>query len=86
MCHATTSVQTYSWRPELRIPFANFEVDNVCVDWDYYQDWISQHAIDNYAPNVLIHPMYGPSFPSGREGIKNPHHRHEEAVGVESRR
>ncbi|KUJ21546.1 uncharacterized protein LY89DRAFT_729063 [Mollisia scopiformis] len=76
-CHATTSVQTYSWLPDLHIPWANFEVDNICVDWDYYTNWVTQHSIqDIYDPHIFVHPTMGPSFPDGKPTTGTKGHDH----------
>ncbi|KAL1311894.1 hypothetical protein AAFC00_001966 [Neodothiora populina] len=66
MCHATASLQTYSWIPDLKIPWANFTVDNICVDWEEYDGWAKTRSIDLYDPNVLRHPNLGPIFPDGK--------------------
>lgn len=77
-CHATTSVQTYSWIPNMRIPFPNFEVPNVCVEWGTYDKWVKRHSVDEYEPGLLIHPTLGPSFPDGKPKHEFHHVSHSE--------
>ena len=44
-CHASASVMTYQWVPGTEVPLGNYEVDNVCVDWGYYQSWVTDRAL-----------------------------------------
>lgn len=67
-------MQTYSWNPETRIPFPDFEVSNVCVNWEFYDGWMKEHAVDGYATGVLVHPTLGPSFPNGKEPHQHAGH------------
>ena len=59
MCRADVAVQTYSWIPTLRIPWANFKTEHECQNWDALDDWASQRAFDIYDPKMLRHPTLG---------------------------
>ena len=59
MCRADATFQTYDWIPDLRIPWANFEVEHECINWDRVDDWAGEHAIDVYEFDYLIHPDPG---------------------------
>lgn len=59
MCRTDVAIQTYSWIPTLRIPWANFETEHECQNWDALDGWASQRAFDLYDPKMLRHPTLG---------------------------
>ncbi|KAH8596228.1 hypothetical protein B0O99DRAFT_621302 [Bisporella sp. PMI_857] len=67
-CHASASMMTYQWMPDTRIPWGNFEVDSVCVDWEHYSNWVTERAVkDPRAEGVFVHPVFGPSYPNEKD-------------------
>ena len=59
MCRADMAVQTYSWIPTLRIPWASFRTEHECQNWETFDDWASQRALDIYDPKMLRHSTLG---------------------------
>lgn len=59
MCRTDVAIQTYSWIPNLRIPWANFETEHECQNWDALDGWASLRAFDIYDPKMLRHPTLG---------------------------
>ena len=65
MCRGDVAVQTYTWRPDLLIPWANFEVAHECIDFEAVDNWAEKRAIDIRNPNYLVHPTLGEYFLHG---------------------
>lgn len=64
-CAGDVSLLTMKWVPYNREPTANFTGPHQCVNWDGIQDWAHDRVYDVMAPNVLVHPVLGPSYPDG---------------------
>jgi hypothetical protein len=50
------------------IPVGYYEVDDVRVDWDYYQSWVTERALDDLEsrPELIIPPELGPDSRKGK--------------------
>ena len=59
MCRADASIQTYTWIPDLRIPWANFETPHECTNWEALDGWAASRSFDLYDPKNLQHPTLG---------------------------
>ncbi|KAF4336149.1 hypothetical protein FBEOM_9992 [Fusarium beomiforme] len=66
MCQGDMQLLTMKWRPDGRIPTANFTSPHQCVNWDTLEKWASSRRIVNLMePGYLIHPTLGPAYPEG---------------------
>ena len=59
MCHADTSVVTFEWRSNRRIPWPIFSADHTCVDWDILDSWSAERSFSLYDQKSLVHPELG---------------------------
>lgn len=59
MCRADGAILTFDWLPNLPVPWANFEVQHECLDWEAVHAWSKERSIDIYDPKVLVHPVLG---------------------------
>jgi hypothetical protein len=57
-CHASASVMTYQWVPDTEVPLGNYEVDNVCVYWGYYQSWVTDRALKGETSEEIGHDVW----------------------------
>ena len=66
MCHADTTIIPFHWRDDLRTPAPTWAQKHECIDWDRLTEWLDTRVIDIHEPGMLVHPMYGLSFPDGQ--------------------
>lgn len=59
MCKADISLQTYDWLDDNRRPFANFEIEHDCFNWDSVNEWAKERSFDLYDNETLLHPIFG---------------------------
>lgn len=59
MCRPDGGLLTFDWIPDLPGPWANFEVEHQCVDWDVVHAWSKARSVDIYDPKMLVHPELG---------------------------
>ncbi|KAI0432185.1 hypothetical protein F5Y09DRAFT_166537 [Xylaria sp. FL1042] len=70
MCRADMSPMTFDWTLKSRVPEANFDTDHECINWNKVEAWLEERRVDIYAPGILNHPVYGPSYPGGHRLIE----------------
>jgi hypothetical protein len=54
------------WGKSQAVPIGNFTSPHECVNWDVLQAWAKERTVDMFKPGVLVHPVFGESFPGGR--------------------
>lgn len=59
MCKADISLQTYDWLDNNRRPFANFEIEHDCFNWDSVNNWAKERSFNLYDNETLLHPNFG---------------------------
>ncbi|MCJ1314482.1 hypothetical protein MMC25_008164 [Agyrium rufum] len=77
MCLGDIGLITFQWSPVSLIPIAN-STTHQCINWEKFEEFTSEHAVDLYKPDYLIHPKFGPSYPSDGKtdkiGVADPKH------------
>lgn len=63
MCHADTSILTYTWRANWRRPWPKFSVDHTCVDWNTLDSWAADRSFSAFDQISLVHPNLGRFHP-----------------------
>ncbi|KZM25849.1 uncharacterized protein EKO05_0009063 [Ascochyta rabiei] len=66
MCRADPMIFPYHWVDANRVPNPTWIQNHECVDWDHFEEWLETRRVDIHAPNVLVHPLYGPTYPGGK--------------------
>jgi len=61
MCHGDVSITTYYWKPDDRLPVADFDAPHACVNWDALASWQNERLVDIMRPGWLKHPTLGMS-------------------------
>jgi len=76
MCKADYSLITYDWLTNFTRPWANWRIENECVDWDSLESWAADRAFSIFDEVSIVHPIHGLSFPVKKEseiGSRPPH-------------
>lgn len=68
MCNADISLLTWDWLPNYRRPWANFNIDGECVDWEKLDSWAGENAFSLFDQKSVVHPELGLSYPLGPDG------------------
>ncbi|RYP66183.1 hypothetical protein DL769_006084 [Monosporascus sp. CRB-8-3] len=71
MCRADTMIFPYHWVDFTRVPAPTWVQKHECVNWDRLEAWLETRKVDIRAPNMMVHPKYGPAYPGG-EHIDEP--------------
>ncbi|KAI0013867.1 hypothetical protein F4779DRAFT_624985 [Xylariaceae sp. FL0662B] len=66
MCRADTTIFPYHWSEKNRVPNPTWVQKHECVDWEIFTEWLESRRVDIKKPNMLVHPLYGPSYPNGK--------------------
>lgn len=67
-CQGDITLLTMRWGKYQAVPLGNFSAPHECVNWDSLQDWSKERSLDMFAEGMLVHPIYGASFPGGQKG------------------
>ena len=61
MCQPDISMITFRWRRDFRTPWANFVLDQECVNWKALDQWVAKRAFSAFDQKSLVHPQLGKS-------------------------
>jgi hypothetical protein len=67
MCKADNSLITYDWLPNFPHPWARWEIEKECVDWEKLDSWAAQRSFSVFDQKSLVHPELGLAFPVKQE-------------------
>ena len=59
LCRGDISPVTFRFKPDWRIPVANFTSPHECKDWNTLFDWAKENSFDPLEPGLVIHPTLG---------------------------
>ena len=63
MCNADVTLMTFEWIPNFEKPWANFNVEHQCVDWNTIFDWAMRRSITmTDLDRLLENPIYNSSL------------------------
>ena len=65
MCRGDTTLLTFGFVLEIRLPQAELTLGHECVDWEKLNAWAGKHTVNLFEEGVLVHPILGPSYPGG---------------------
>ena len=59
MCRGDTTLITFGWVPNIKLPQPDFTLKHKCVNWDHLMDWARENAINVFEDGMLMHPTMG---------------------------
>ena len=59
MCRGDTTLITFGWVPNIKLPQPDFTLKHKCVNWDRLMDWARENAINVFEEGMLMHPTMG---------------------------
>ena len=62
MCNADVVLNTYTWIPNFRRPWPNFENVHECANWDEIETWALERSFDGFDESLVAHPDYHPEL------------------------
>ena len=59
LCRGDISPVTYRFKPDWRIPVANWTSPHECKDWNSLLDWAKENSVNPMKPGLVVHPTLG---------------------------
>ena len=68
-CRGDISPVTFLFKPNWRVPAANWTSPHECKNWDSLYGWAEENSFDPLVPGLVVHPTLGPAY-EGEESAK----------------